>query len=207
MTVFGETRLRPPSSRVSGAPGSGNRVYRCLHLLPGARAPRSKSLPGTPPWLLGKRGNSRTQADSGFRERPQPPGLFPHFAVCLPSAGQAPASCGVLGALWSLCFMAHPSCFSADGTVSCPLLQALLQIVSEAGCSLVLQGCDFAPGQCPPPHPPRHRRQSVSGNSALGCSAGRRDRAGFGVLCAYFPLHSSSRLILDIASVQDGDRS
>ena len=177
-----------------------DRVHCCLPLLPRAIAPRTKKSSRGSAGLLGKGGNSRTQADSGS-ESAAAARAAPHLVGSLPSAGQARASRGILGAPGPCdSWLTLPA--SLQRALSCPLPQAHLQMVSGAG-PAPPAGLRLCPGQRPPPRP--HRRP-VSGDWAFGGSAGRQDQPGLASASACFPPHSSSRLILAAENLQGGDR-
>lgn len=139
---------------------------------------------------------------TGFGERHSRQGCS-SLGGSLPSAGQARASRGVLGA---------PGPCDSWLTLPASLQRALR---AARSCKPASRWCQergpapparlrLCPGQRPPPRP-RHR--PVSGDWAFGGSAGRRDRRGLASVFACFPPHSSSRLIHAAANVQGGDRS
>ena len=130
---------------------------------------------------LGKGGNSRTQADSGS-ESTAASRAAPHLVGSLPSAGQARVSRGVLGAPGPCdSWLTLPA--SLQRALSCPLLQARLQMVSGAGSRSSRRAAALPGPASPAPSPPSACVWGL-GFRRLCREAGP---AGFGVCVCLFP--------------------
>lgn len=89
---------------------------------------------------------------TGIQRAPQPPGLFLTWralSLLRVRPGPLAGSWGLRGPL----IRGSPSCFSADGTLSCPLLQAHLQMVSGAGSRSSCRAAALPRASVPPPVP------------------------------------------------------